>query len=135
MPATPALRVPALPVATEADAAARSRWEARNCASSVSISRRRAWSAELGPDETPFEAGLTYAVKLDKPTDFLGKSALLAARLGWSFWLAAHDRHVVIADRADASAEASRVTRTPAAASRSTRTSSTATGSLGSTTR
>ncbi len=39
---------------------------------------RRAWGAELGPDETPFEAGLTYAVKLDKPTDFIGKTALLA---------------------------------------------------------
>ncbi|MDP3822382.1 MAG: FAD-dependent oxidoreductase [Burkholderiales bacterium] len=38
---------------------------------------RRAWGAELGPDETPFEAGLTYAVKLDKPADFIGKSALL----------------------------------------------------------
>jgi 4-methylaminobutanoate oxidase (formaldehyde-forming) len=41
---------------------------------------RRAWGVELGPDETPFEAGLTFAVKIDKPTDFLGKSALLAAR-------------------------------------------------------
>ena len=27
---------------------------------------RRAWGAELGPDETPFEAGLMFAVKLDK---------------------------------------------------------------------
>ena len=41
---------------------------------------RRAWGAELGPDETPFEAGLSYAVKLDKPTEFIGKKALLAAR-------------------------------------------------------
>ena len=40
---------------------------------------RRAWGAELGPDETPFEAGLSYAVKLDKPADFIGKPALLAA--------------------------------------------------------
>ncbi len=40
---------------------------------------RRAWGAELGPDETPFEAGLTYAVKLDKPADFIGKAALQAA--------------------------------------------------------
>ena len=38
---------------------------------------RRAWGAELGPDETPFEAGLSYAVKLDKPADFIGKAALL----------------------------------------------------------
>lgn len=41
---------------------------------------RRAWGAELGPDETPFEAGLEYAIKLDKPADFIGKAALLAAR-------------------------------------------------------
>jgi glycine cleavage system aminomethyltransferase T len=41
---------------------------------------RRAWGTELGPDETPFEAGLTYAVKLDKPTDFIGKAALLKAQ-------------------------------------------------------
>jgi 4-methylaminobutanoate oxidase (formaldehyde-forming) len=41
---------------------------------------RRAWGAELGPDETPWEAGLGYAVKLDKPSDFIGKAALLAAK-------------------------------------------------------
>jgi 4-methylaminobutanoate oxidase (formaldehyde-forming) len=41
---------------------------------------RRAWGAELGPDETPWEAGLAYAVKLEKSTDFIGKAALLAAR-------------------------------------------------------
>ena len=38
---------------------------------------RRAWGAELGPDETPFEAGLTYAVKLDKHAAFIGKKALI----------------------------------------------------------
>ena len=38
---------------------------------------RRAWGAELGPDETPFEAGLMGAVKLDKSTDFIGKKALI----------------------------------------------------------
>jgi 4-methylaminobutanoate oxidase (formaldehyde-forming) len=41
---------------------------------------RRAWGAELGPDETPWEAGLGYAVKLDKATDFLGKATLLATK-------------------------------------------------------
>jgi len=41
---------------------------------------RRAWGAELGPDETPFEAGLTFAVKLDKPSAFIGRDALLRAR-------------------------------------------------------
>jgi glycine cleavage system aminomethyltransferase T/glycine/D-amino acid oxidase-like deaminating enzyme len=37
---------------------------------------RRAWGAELGPDESPYEAGLSYAVKPDKPCDFIGKTAL-----------------------------------------------------------
>ncbi|MGH8829668.1 MAG: FAD-dependent oxidoreductase, partial [Polaromonas sp.] len=41
---------------------------------------RRAWGAELGPDETPWEAGLAYAVKLDKPAAFIGKAALLKAQ-------------------------------------------------------
>ena len=40
---------------------------------------RRAWGAELGPDETPLEAGLMFCVKLDKAADFIGKAALLAA--------------------------------------------------------
>jgi len=37
---------------------------------------RRAWGAELGPDDTPWEAGLGYAVKMDKPTAFVGRDAL-----------------------------------------------------------
>ena len=41
---------------------------------------RRAWGAELGPDETPWEAGLSYAVQLDKPSEFIGKVALLKSR-------------------------------------------------------
>ncbi|MBL8341520.1 MAG: FAD-dependent oxidoreductase [Rubrivivax sp.] len=41
---------------------------------------RRAWGAELGPDETPFEAGLAFAVKLDKPSAFMGREALLKAQ-------------------------------------------------------
>jgi 4-methylaminobutanoate oxidase (formaldehyde-forming) len=41
---------------------------------------RRAWGHELGPDETPFEAGLTFAVKLDKPAPFIGRDALLRAQ-------------------------------------------------------
>jgi 4-methylaminobutanoate oxidase (formaldehyde-forming) len=36
----------------------------------------RYWSADIGPDYTPFEAGLGFAVKLDKG-DFIGRSALL----------------------------------------------------------
>ncbi|MES2978060.1 MAG: FAD-dependent oxidoreductase [Pseudomonadota bacterium] len=38
---------------------------------------RRAWGAELGPDENPWEAGLAFSVKLDKACDFIGKAALL----------------------------------------------------------
>ncbi len=41
---------------------------------------RRAWGAELGPDETPFEAGLLAGVKLDKAAAFIGRDALLAAQ-------------------------------------------------------
>ena len=41
---------------------------------------RRAWGAELGPDETPFEAGLASTVRFDKPADFIGRTALLEAR-------------------------------------------------------
>ena len=36
----------------------------------------RYWSADIGPDYTPFEAGLGFAVKLDKG-DFIGREALL----------------------------------------------------------
>ena len=38
---------------------------------------RRAWGAELGPDETPWEAGLEFAVKLEKPAPFIGREALI----------------------------------------------------------
>ena len=38
---------------------------------------RRAFGAELGPDETPIEAGLMYAVKLNKGAGFIGREALL----------------------------------------------------------
>jgi glycine cleavage system aminomethyltransferase T/glycine/D-amino acid oxidase-like deaminating enzyme len=41
---------------------------------------RRAWGAELGPDETPWQAGLAFAIKLDKHAPFIGRDALLAAR-------------------------------------------------------
>jgi len=41
---------------------------------------RRAWGAELSPDETPWEAGLGYAVKLDKASPFIGRDALVAQR-------------------------------------------------------
>ena len=41
---------------------------------------RRAWGAELSPDETPLEAGLSYAVALDKPSGFIGRDALARQR-------------------------------------------------------
>jgi len=37
---------------------------------------RRAWGAEIGPDETPLEAGMMFAVRLDKATPFIGQEAL-----------------------------------------------------------
>jgi sarcosine dehydrogenase len=37
----------------------------------------RAWGSDIGPDHTPLEAGLGWAVKLKSNKDFMGKSALL----------------------------------------------------------
>jgi 4-methylaminobutanoate oxidase (formaldehyde-forming) len=37
---------------------------------------RRAWGAELGPSDTPLDAGAMFAVRLDKRADFIGKAAL-----------------------------------------------------------
>ena len=37
----------------------------------------RVWGSDIGPDDTPYEAGLAFAVKLDKG-DFIGRDALLA---------------------------------------------------------
>jgi 4-methylaminobutanoate oxidase (formaldehyde-forming) len=39
----------------------------------------RVWGADITPDDTPFEAGLEFAVKLDKGS-FLGRDALRARR-------------------------------------------------------
>src|SRR5947207_995175 len=41
---------------------------------------RRAWGAELSPDESPWEAGLAHTVQLDKALPILGRDALIAAR-------------------------------------------------------
>jgi 4-methylaminobutanoate oxidase (formaldehyde-forming) len=38
----------------------------------------RVWGADITPEETPFEAGLGFAVKLDKG-EFIGREALMAA--------------------------------------------------------
>ena len=40
----------------------------------------RAWARELSPDDTPFQAGLGWAVKLDKPGGFIGQQALIEAK-------------------------------------------------------
>ena len=44
----------------------------------------RHWGHDIGPDDTPFESGLGFAVSFDKPQDFIGKRALLEQRTrGW----------------------------------------------------
>ena len=40
----------------------------------------KAWAADIGPDYTPLEAGLGYAVSFRKETPFRGRDALLAQR-------------------------------------------------------
>jgi 4-methylaminobutanoate oxidase (formaldehyde-forming) len=40
----------------------------------------RVWSSDITPDENPYEAGLGFAVALDKETEFIGREALRAAR-------------------------------------------------------
>jgi 4-methylaminobutanoate oxidase (formaldehyde-forming) len=40
----------------------------------------RHWGHDIGPDDTPFESGLGFAVKLGKAIDFIGKKALFACR-------------------------------------------------------
>ncbi len=41
----------------------------------------RAWGREISPDVTPWEAGLGFAVKLDKAATFIGRDALVAAKV------------------------------------------------------
>ena len=40
----------------------------------------RVWGSDITPDTTPDEAGLSFAVRIDKPGGFLGREALLATR-------------------------------------------------------
>jgi 4-methylaminobutanoate oxidase (formaldehyde-forming) len=40
----------------------------------------RVWAGDIGPDYTPYEAGLGFAVALDKNTDFVGRDALVAQK-------------------------------------------------------
>ncbi len=40
----------------------------------------RVWSSDITPDETPYEAGLGFAVALDKEPEFIGRDALVAVK-------------------------------------------------------
>ncbi len=40
----------------------------------------RAWASDITPDTTPDDAGLGFAVKIDKPGGFIGRDALAARR-------------------------------------------------------
>ncbi len=40
----------------------------------------RVWGADVTPDETPYEGGVGFAVKLDKPGGFVGREALVEAK-------------------------------------------------------
>jgi sarcosine dehydrogenase len=40
----------------------------------------RAWGADIGPNDSPFEAGLEFAVKLNSGFDFIGRDALVTSR-------------------------------------------------------
>ncbi|MBA3262048.1 MAG: GcvT family protein [Thermoleophilaceae bacterium] len=40
----------------------------------------RVWGADITPDETPYEGGLGFCVKLDKPGGFVGRDALVEAK-------------------------------------------------------
>jgi glycine cleavage system T protein len=42
----------------------------------------RVWGADITPEENPYEAGLGFAVKLDKPSRFNGQAALERTREG-----------------------------------------------------
>lgn len=40
----------------------------------------RVWSTDITPEDNPYEAGLGFAVRLTKAADFIGRSAVAAAR-------------------------------------------------------
>lgn len=42
----------------------------------------RAWGADIGPDHTPVEAGLTWACKMKSGVDFMGRAAVAAQLAG-----------------------------------------------------
>jgi glycine cleavage system aminomethyltransferase T/glycine/D-amino acid oxidase-like deaminating enzyme len=40
----------------------------------------RVWGADITPDETPYEGGVDFCVKLEKEDDFIGRDALVEAK-------------------------------------------------------
>ena len=40
----------------------------------------RVWGADITPDETPYEGGVGFCVKLDKEGGFIGREALVEAK-------------------------------------------------------
>ncbi len=40
----------------------------------------RVWSSDVTPEDTPYEAGTGFAVRLDKGVDFVGRAALAAQK-------------------------------------------------------
>ena len=40
----------------------------------------RVWSSDITPEDNPYEAGLGFAVRLNKSVDFIGKPALVSAK-------------------------------------------------------
>lgn len=42
----------------------------------------RAWGSDIGPDHTPVEAGLAWAVKMKSGVDFIGRDAVAAQLIG-----------------------------------------------------
>jgi glycine cleavage system aminomethyltransferase T/glycine/D-amino acid oxidase-like deaminating enzyme len=40
----------------------------------------RVWGTDITPDETPYEGGVGFCVKLDKPVAFVGEDAILTAK-------------------------------------------------------
>ena len=40
----------------------------------------RVWGSDITPEDNPYEAGLSFAVKLDKPAEFIGRDVLRGVR-------------------------------------------------------
>ncbi len=60
----------------------------------------RHWGHDIGPDDTPLEAGLGFAVAWDKPVDFTGRAALERRRVDGArrrlLQLAVHDETAML---------------------------------------